>query len=148
MLDLWMLAVAVSFTLATADSPSGSPKACFDWAVVARVNNQTYLGSPALPDGEITLDSVFRWDIEVRRVILGGKVPKHLQLSTTRHAELVPWSAARQVLFLRKEDDGSVRTLSTRTLDRDLEPSRWRREVNTIAQDEHLIPCAGINGEG
>ena len=138
-----MLLAALLLAAAGAVPPADAqaPPPCFDWAVVAQLDHQTYLGVPRVPEGEISLESIFRWDVRVRLVVVGKDAPRRTQLVVRSHTKYRSWAARRMVLFLRKGDDGRIALVERDVIDRGLPRSGWREEVNKLITDRDLMRC-------
>lgn len=132
-----MLSALFLLALTSNDVPTRSANPCFESAVVGRLENQIYQGSL----DELGMSSVFRWDIRVRQTVIGKSVPPTLSLFAIGHAQLVPWAAARQVIFLRRGDDGELMIAYHATLPRGVAPSRWAKSVDKIAAEGDLTKC-------
>jgi hypothetical protein len=133
--------LAMLLAAAAAASPGDTPATCFDWAVVAQLDHQTFLGFPPIKEGEISLESVFRYDVRVRETAIGEHVPSHMRLIVGAHTELVPWAARRVVLFLRKDDGGHISVIARGGLDRRLPRAAWARKVNDLVSEYGLARC-------
>jgi len=122
-----------------------SPPRCFDWAIVGRIEKQTFLGSPDLDlrPNEISLNGLFRWDVRPRQVVVGGPVPRRLEFETITHTFLVRQATRQVALFLARTPDGAVKlTRVPQILAPDVRRSAWKGVIEKIIADEHLSKCA------
>ena len=131
--------VVVVAALGNASNP---PPYCYDAAIVARLDKQTYIGPVPVGPEEISLDGVFEWDARVRQVVVGEDVPRRLRFKLIAHTQLVRWAANQAVVFFRNEQDGGVRVVAWSTIPQGLRKGAWAEEVLSRAAEMELVACA------
>lgn len=117
------------------------PAGCFDWAVVGKLDKQTFIGVPEAGPNEISLDAVFQWEVQVREIVVGKGVPRTMTLTTVAHTQLVPWAAQKVALFISNASDGKPLLVRWRVLDRHLQRPGWRRAVMAQAEELEIAQC-------
>jgi hypothetical protein len=114
---------------------------CFDWAVAARLESQTYLGEPDPGPGLISLTSAFEWKAKITKSLIGRNPPRRVTVVAGSHTELQPWAAKRVVLFLQRRDGQQPVLLRARVLERNLPREAWPAEAQSTANAMNLRQC-------
>jgi hypothetical protein len=112
------------------------PTECFDWAVVGRLDKQTFLGVP-----EASVDAVFQWEVQIREVVVGMGVPRKMTLATIAHTQLAPWAAQKVALFISSGSEGKPVLVRWGVLDRHLQRPGWRNAVIAQAEELGIAQC-------
>ena len=123
-------------TVARAESPR-----CYDWAVAARLESQTYLGEPDPGPGLISFTSAFEWKARTTMSLIGRNPPRRMTVVAGSHTALHPWAAKRVVLFLQRRDGQEPVLLRARVLERSLPREAWPAEAQSMANAMNLREC-------
>jgi hypothetical protein len=117
-------------------------KPCYDWALVARLERQTFIGLPEVGPNEISLDAIYQWRVRVREIVIGQDVPQRLELTAVAHTALAPWAAQRVILLVAKGHGPTLRVARWGVLPRHLNPSQWHQQVMGVAEASGLSRCS------
>jgi hypothetical protein len=132
-------ALLIALSLAAPAPAVASP--CFDWAVAAKLDSQTYLGMPDPGPDAISIDAAFQWEASVRATLIGQGAPARMSLVTVAHTEVPHRAAQRMLLFVRNGGSPRPILVARGMLSWGGSHRTWTAEAATFAKDHGLSQC-------